>query len=126
MGFKMTRTDFKGGKNILASEHFKYIEAGATLDSASFGVGVIELGTLLARDASTGKFVEFVGADVANYDDFGILDVDVIVVDATEDEIVGSVLVYGAVYVDKLPENADLEAFKEATFRTIRFVNHIA
>lgn len=126
MGFKMTRTDFKGGKNIVASEHFQYIEAGATLDATSFGVGVIELGTLLARVAATGKFVEFVAADVADYDDFGILDVDVNVVDATEDEIVGSVIVRGSVYEAKLPTNAGLAAFKTATLGEIRFVSHVA
>lgn len=30
------RTDFTGGKNILASEHLQFVEAGATLDAVSF------------------------------------------------------------------------------------------
>lgn len=122
MGFKVERTGYTSGKNILASENFQYIEAGATLDAAAFGKGVVELGTLVARNAASGKYVEYAAADVADYDDFGILDVDIIV--DTEDEIVGSVIVKGSVYEDKLPENADIETFKESV-PMIRFINHV-
>lgn len=125
MGFKVERTDFNSGKNILASEHFQYIEAGATLDAAAFGNVKVELGTLLARNKTTGKYVKFAAADEADYDDYGILDVDVTITGG-EDEIVGSVIVRGSVYEAKLPVNADLEAFKTATLGEIRFVKHHA
>lgn len=123
MGFKVERTGYVSGKNILASENFQYIEAGATLDATDFGNGVVELGTLIARNATSGKYVKYVDLNVADYDDFGILDVDVTIADG-EDEIVGSVIVKGSVYEDKLPENDDLEAFK-AHVPMIRFISHV-
>lgn len=123
MGFKVERNDYKSGKNILATENFRYIEAGATLDATAFGNGVVEVGTLIARNATTGKYVEFAAVDVANYDDFGILDVDVLIANG-EDEIVGQVIIEGSVYEAKLAENADLEAFKDEN-TNIRYVKHI-
>lgn len=46
---KTSRTDFKGGKNILASEHFTFIEGGATLDAAKIGSGYVPVGQLLRK-----------------------------------------------------------------------------
>ncbi|EAH0648884.1 hypothetical protein D4V80_01500 [Listeria monocytogenes] len=73
---KTSRTDFKGGKNILASEHFTFIEGGATLDAAKIGSGYVPVGQAIAQDATTGKWTKFVAADIATYADFGILNVD--------------------------------------------------
>jgi hypothetical protein len=120
MAYNLQRTTqaFKSGKNILASEHVQFIEAGATLKAGTN----FAIGTLIARDKTTGKFETFANANVANYDDFGILNVDA---DATSfDAIVGEVIVKGSVYEAKLPANADLTAFK-AKVPSIRFVKHV-
>jgi hypothetical protein len=114
---KTSQTAFTGGKNILASEHFQFVEAGVTVKG---GEGQLAVGQAIARETATGKFVKFVDANVANYDDFGILNVDV---DATTyDAIVGEVLVRGSVYDAKL-------VGATATFKDkvpmIRFVKHI-
>jgi hypothetical protein len=90
-------TAFKSGKNILASEHLQFLEAGATVKG---GEGQLECGQAIARVATDGKFVKFDALNVANYDEFGILNVDV---DATtHDAIVGEVIVRGSVYDAKL------------------------
>jgi hypothetical protein len=120
---KITTTAFKSGKNILASEHVQFIEGGATLDASDFGAGLVEVGTLIARDSSSGLWVEFDSTDVANYDAFGILNVDW-ECDGTTDSVVGEVIVRGSVYEDKLPANAGLDDFKELV-PMIRFVKHV-
>ena len=111
-----SQTAFKGGKNILASEHFQFVEAGVTLKA---GQGALETGQAIARETASGKWVKFVDANVANYNDFGILNVDA---DATNDSIVGEVLVRASVYDAKL-------IGATATFKgkvpNIRFVSHI-
>lgn len=117
---KTSRTEFQGGKNILASEHFTFIEAGATLDGAKFGATYVEVGTAIAQDETTGKWVPFVDADVAKYVDFGILNVDWNS-DGVHDGIVGEVLTRGAVYDARLVGATD--AFKEKT--PIRYVKEI-
>lgn len=109
MAYKLnlTREAYKGGKNILAAENgLKFIEAGATLDAEAFPVGVIEVGTLVARSLTSGKFVPFTA--VADHDNFGILNIDVDN-DGENDIIVGEVLVGGSVYRDKLPEAPSAE-----------------
>lgn len=112
-----SETSFKGGKNILASEHVQFVEAGATLKG---GEGALQCGQAIARVASTGKWVKFVAANVATYDDFGILNVDA---DATTyDAIVGEVIVRGSVYDAKLIGAAT--EFK-AKVPNIRFVKHV-
>ncbi|EPD9051496.1 hypothetical protein ACSFMY_002285 [Listeria monocytogenes] len=113
-----SRTEFKGGKNILASEHFTFIEAGATLDATKFGKGYVEVGQAIAQDSTTGKWVKFVAADVANYADFGILNVDWDC-DGENDGIVGEVITRGSVYDAKLV--GATKEFKEKTTE-IRYV----
>ncbi|EHR3622596.1 hypothetical protein [Listeria seeligeri] len=118
---KMSRTEFKGGKNILASEHFTFIEGGATLDAAKIGAGYVLVGQAIAQDATTGKWTKFVAADIATYADFGILNVDWNC-DGVNDGIAGEVITRGSVYdaklVDVTPE------FKEKTTE-IRYVKEI-
>ncbi|EOG8854280.1 hypothetical protein ACLKJ6_001490 [Listeria monocytogenes] len=118
---KKSRTDFKGGKNILASEHFTFIEGGATLDAAKIGSGYVPVGQAIAQDATTGKWTKFVAADIATYADFGILNVDWNC-DGVNDGIAGEVITRGSVYdaklVDVTPE------FKEKTTE-IRYVKEI-
>lgn len=110
-------TAFQSGKNILASEHLQFLEVGATVKG---GEGKLECGQAIARVTATGKFVKFVAANVATYDEFGILNVDV---DATtNDAIVGEVIVRGSVYDAKLI-GAD-DAFK-AKVPMIRFVKEL-
>lgn len=112
-----SQTAFKGGKNILASEHVQFVEAGATIKG---GEGSLAVGQAVARVTADGKWVKFVDANVATYNDFGILNVDV---DATtHDAIVGELIVRGSVYDAKL-------VGATATFKgkvpNIRFVSHI-
>lgn len=103
-------TGFTGGKNILASEHVQFIEVGATMDSKKFPVGTVALGTLVARNTTTGKFEPF--STATGYEDFGVLNID-FVNDGAYDTIVGEIIVRGSVYADKLP-TAPVAAFKTA------------
>jgi len=112
-----SQTAFSGGKNILASEHLQFVEAGATLT----GGVAYALGEAIARDKTTGKWVKFVDANVANYDDFGILNIDVL--QGTADTIVGEVIVRGSVYDAKLP--ASVTALFKTKVPNIRFVKNI-
>lgn len=122
-GPRITKVDFKGGNNILASEHFQYIEGGATLDHKEFDTGVNKLGLLIARNTSTGKFEPFTTDEEApSFDNYAILNVD-FDNDAEQDLIVGEVIVRGSVYEDKLPDSVPSE-FKEAN-ENIRYVSHI-
>lgn len=120
-----TTTAFSSGKNILASEHVQFVEAGVTLKGGvAYGVGELLAKLNGAQGADAGKWVKFVNADVATkYEgDYGILNVDV--ANTTADSIVGEVIVRGSVYEAKLPTNADLATFK-AKVPMIRFVKHI-
>lgn len=120
---RQNRGEFSGGRNILASEHLQYIEAGATLDAAVFGAGYIELGTLIARNTTTGKF-EPVAAktDLTGYDNPAVLNTDEDC-DGENDIVVGEVIVRGSVYEAKLP-TAVPAFFKDAN-PMIRYVNEI-
>lgn len=90
---------FVGGKNILASSHVQFKEVGGTMDAAKFATGKVEVGTAVARNASTGKFEPF--TTVEGYDDFCILNVDFIN-DGKTDTHVGELIVRGSVYKAKL------------------------
>ena len=114
------KTEFVGGKNILASEHVQYIEGGATLDNTKFPAGYNEVGLLIARNLATGKFEPF--STVEGYDNFAVLNED-FVNDAGQDLVVGEVIVRGSVYEDKLPQTVPAE-FKAAN-PMIRFVKHV-
>lgn len=122
---KPTRTAFSGGKNILASEHVQFIEGGATLDATKFGAGLIEVGTLIVRNTTTGKFEPYAddaGSFPSGYDEPAVLNVDV-ECNGVDDVIVGEVIVRGSVYEAKLPV-APSEHFK-AKAPMIRFVKEI-
>lgn len=117
------REDFRGGRNILASEHLQYIEGGATLDATVFGAGYIELGTLIARNTTTGKFEPVADkADLAGYDEPAVLNIDADC-DGVNDLIAGEVMVRGSVYEAKLPD-APNAAFRAAN-PMIRYVREI-
>lgn len=115
-----SREAFKGGKNILASENLQYIEAGATLDATKFPTGYNELGLLVARNTTSGKFEPF--TVVTGFDNFGVLDLD-FNNDGENDTIVGQVLIRGSVYLEKLPTAPTAEFI--AANDNIRFVSHI-
>lgn len=117
---KFSRTEFVGGKNILASEILQYVHGGATLDAKAFPVGKVEVGTLIARNTTTGKYEPF--SAVAGYDNFYVLNEDYIN-DGENDVIVGAVLIEGSVYQAKLPEAPSAE-FKAAN-PNIHYVQHI-
>ena len=119
-GPKFGGTEFRGGKNILASEHLQYLENGATLDASAFGAGYIEVGTPIARNTTSGKFEPF--SAVEGYDNFSILNIDVDM-DGEQDQIAGEVIVRGSVYEQKLPEAVTAE-FKAAN-PMIRYVSAI-
>jgi hypothetical protein len=120
-----SRTDYKSGKNILASEHFQFIEGGATLDALAIGAKTLEAGTAIVRNTTTGKFEEYnettPGTFEPGYDEPAILNVNV-EVDGTNDVVVGEVIVRGSVYEAKCIGLTD--AFKEAN-PLIRYVKHI-
>lgn len=119
--YKYTSPTWKSGKNILASEHVKFIEGGATLLGTTAGTLVV--GTAIARVSASGKWVKFVDANVATYDDFGILNIDV-VLNGTDDVVVGEVIVVGSVYDAKLDATTATATFK-GKVPMIRFVKHI-
>lgn len=112
------RAPFVGGKNILASEHLQFKEAGATLDAAVFGQGLIEVGTLIARNTTSGKFEPF--TTLEGYDEPSVLNIDV-ECNGVDDIIVGEVIIRGSVYEQKLPVAPTAE-FKAAT-PMIRYIN---
>lgn len=119
-GPKFGGTEFRGGKNILASEHLQYLENGATLDASAFGAGYVEVGTPIARNTTSGKFEPF--SAVEGYDNFSILNIDVDM-DGEQDQIAGEVIVRGSVYEQKLPEAVTAE-FKAAN-PMIRYVSAV-
>ena len=119
-GPKFGGTEFRGGKNILASEHLQYLENGATLDASAFGAGYVEVGTPIARNTTSGKFEPF--SAVEGYDNFSILNIDVDM-DGEQDQIAGEVIVRGSVYEQKLPEEVTAE-FKAAN-PMIRYVSAV-
>ena len=117
---KFTRAEFVGGKNILASEHLQYIEGGATLDATAFDTGYNEVGQIIARNTTSGKFEPF--SAVEGFDNFSVLDED-FHNDGESDLIAGQVIVRGSVYEEKLPQEVPDE-FKAANPQ-IRYVKHI-
>lgn len=122
-GPKFSETEFRGGKNIIASEHLQFIEAGATLDATKFDVGYNDVGKLIARNTTSGKFEPVAGvADLTGFDNFGILNVD-FENDGETDVIAGEVIVRGSVYEAKLADEVSDE-FKAAN-PLIRYVTHV-
>lgn len=117
---KFSNEAFRGGKNILASEHLQFIEGGATLDATEFATGYHEVGKLIARNTTSGKYEPF--SLVAGFDNFGILNVD-FTNDGTNDLVAGEVIVRGSVYEAKLADVVTAE-FKAANPQ-IRYVTHI-
>lgn len=117
---KFSEAPFKGGRNILASEHLQFIEGGATLDAKAFATGYHNVGKLIARNTTTGKYEPF--SAVAGFDNFGILNVD-FENDGVNDLVAGEVIVRGSVYTAKLADTVTDE-FKAANPQ-IRYVSHI-
>lgn len=117
---KFSNTDFTGGKNILASEHLQFVEGGATLDATKFATGYHDVGKLIARNTTTGKYEPF--SAVAGFDNFSILNVD-FTNDGENDLVAGEVIVRGSVYEAKLADAPTAE-FKAAN-PLIRYVSHI-
>lgn len=114
-------TNYGPAKNILASEQVKFIEGGATLKPVA---QTLVVGTGIARDKTTGLWEKFASASAANYDDWGILNIDV-VQDATNRIVVGEVIVRGSVYAAKLDASATDATFKSAVGSNIRYVKHV-
>jgi len=117
---KFSETGFTGGKNILASEHLQFIEGGATLDSTAFATGYHDVGKLIARNTTSGKYEPF--SAVEGFDNYGILNVD-FNNDGENDLIAGELIVRGSVYEAKLADAPTAE-FKAANPQ-IRYVTHI-
>jgi len=121
-----SRDAFKGGKNILASEHFQFVHGGATLDASVIGNKTLPVGTAIMRNTTSGFYEEYAdatGAIPTGYDSFSILNVDVDV-DGTNDVVVGEVLIRGSVYEAKLEDNVTA-AFKTETKDKFFYVSHI-
>ena len=117
---KNNRTQFRGGKNILASEHVQYVHGGVTFDAAAFPEGYIEVGQLVARNTTSGKYEPF--SVVEGYDNFYILNEDHDH-DGESDFVSGAVIIEGSVYEAKLPVEVPAE-FK-AQNQNIHYVTHI-
>ena len=117
---KFQETDFTDGLNILASEHFQFIEAGATLDGVAIGDKVLPIGSLIARNDATGKFEEF--SVVEGFSNFAITNYS-IEMDGENDAILGEAIVRGSVYEAKLAGAVPAE-FKAAN-PLIRYVSHV-
>lgn len=116
-------TDFRGGKNILASEHLQFVEAAATLDAQAFGAGFHDVGKTIGRNTSTGMWEPVAEAeDLDGFDDFGILNVDWNS-NGEDNVIAGEVIVRGSVYEAKLADEVT-DAFREST-PNIRYVKHV-
>lgn len=115
-----SKTQLKSGKNILASEHLQFVEAGATLDHTAFPTGYNEVGAQVARNTTTGKFEPFTA--VEGFDNFGILNED-FTNNYEQDLIAGELVIRGSIYEAKLPEEVSDE-FKAAN-PLIRYVTHI-
>lgn len=112
-GPRFSSTDFVGGKNILASEHLEFVKGGATLDASKFDTGHNEVGLLVARNTSTGKFEPYTeGEGAPEYDTHSVLNID-FENDGEQDLIAGEVIVRGSVYLEKLPEEPT-EDFRKA------------
>src|SRR5699024_11675502 len=56
---------------FLASSIVQYIHGGATFDATKFDKGLVEVGTLVARNKETGKYEPF--SVVEGYDNFFVL-----------------------------------------------------
>lgn len=120
---KTSKTEFQGGKNILASEHLQFIEGGGTLDATAFGAGFHDVGKLIARNLTTGKYEPVADAEeLDGFDNFGILNVDY-ECDGENDVIAGEIIVRGSVYEAKLADEVSAE-FKAAN-PLIRYVTHV-
>ena len=123
---KQTETQFRGGKNILASEHVQYVHGGATFDGSAFAEGYIEVGQLVARNTTTGKYELFEegaeGGLPEGYDNFYILNEDHDH-DGESDFITGAVIIEGSVYEAKLEQEVP-ESFKQAN-PNIHYVNTV-
>lgn len=120
---KASETEFRGGKNILASEHLQFIEAAATLDAGAFGAGYHDVGKLVARNTSTGLYEPVADAEALDgFDNFGILNVDW-ECDGENNVVAGEVIVRGSVYEEKLADEVSVE-FKAAN-PLIRYVVHV-
>lgn len=115
---KQSNKGFTSGVNILASEIVQYVHAGATLDGSTFDEGMIEVGTLIARNTDTGKYEPYPGlgegeeGTPSGYDNFFIMNEDHDH-DGETDAVTGAVIIAGSVYEDKLPKDVPSE-FKKA------------
>lgn len=117
---KTSETEFRGGKNILASEHLQFIEVAGTLDASAFTKGYNEAGLIIAKNTVSGKFEDVQGeTELDDYENFGILNVD-FDNDGTNDVIAGEIIVRGSVYEDKLVGEATDEI--KAKMPMVRFV----
>lgn len=120
---KFSNEEFSGGKNILASEHLEFVKGGATLDATKFAVGYHDVGKLIARNTTTGKYEPVADSvDLAGFDNPGILNVD-FTNDGENDVVAGEVIVRGSVYEQKLADTVS-DAFRDAT-PMIQYINHI-
>lgn len=117
---KSNKAEFKGGKNILASSIVQYVHGGATFDATKFDKGLVEVGTLVARNKETGKYEPF--SVVEGYDNFFVLNEDHDH-DGETDFVSGAVIIRGSVYEAKLPQEVPAE-FKQAN-PNIFYVTHI-
>lgn len=101
----------------------QYFEAGGTLDAEATGAVYLPLGTLLARNLTTGKFEPVAeNADLAGFDNPVVMNIDVDC-DGENDVIIGELIVRGSVYEAKLPTEVP-DFFKDAT-PMIRYVNEL-
>lgn len=121
----LQQTEFKQGRNILASEYVQFVEGGATTYS---GLGPIEAGQALARYKEYGAYDGYWGRYSDNdqargiYDAYGILNTSTEVW-GTDNVVLGEVIVAGSVYESRIvtEQGGVTETFKSLT-PMIRYV----
>jgi len=124
---KTSREDYRGGKQIIASEQrLAFIEEGATLDATKFTKGYHDVGEVIVLNRATGKYEpvkETEPGTLDNAEDIGIVNVD-FDIDGENDVVVGEVIISGSVYADKMA-TTPTAAIKAAT-PLIRYIHNPA
>jgi len=120
--YQVRHSSANAPKEIKASAHYAYIDGGITLDGSTFSAEeLVEAGTCVARNVNTGKYEAYTETTPdtfePDYDRPLILDESVkfkLDDDGNNaDQVVGEVLVHGAVYEGMLTGVTD--AFKAKT-----------
>lgn len=127
--YQIRRDESQAAKEIKASAHYAYVQNGITLDGSTFDDGeLVEAGLCVAKNDDTDKYEAYSESTSGEFEDgySNPMILDTSVKFETDDDgnnadqVVGEVLVHGAVYESMLTGVTD--AFKEKLAGAIRFV----